>query len=227
MLFVIPVIDQIIRQLSELTTVAPVHWSRSEILGWVNDGIIELAIISGELHDFETVTLSTSSNVVNLPSNIIAPIVVSVNGRDLRRETITDLDRETDFEAVDQVATVPSTWCPFGLTKIIIWPRPTSAIDARVYGPVKPTLVSDTPSSMPLRDEYVPAIQDYSVFRSLIKEGGAETNQGMQFYQRFLDTVSQLSGRNIIRRKTPTLNMPRAITNISPESLAQREDGTQ
>jgi hypothetical protein len=227
MIFTNQVINQIIRQLSELVVATPVHWTRSEILVWVNDGIIELNLIAGEIQDYDTITLSTSSNVVNLTSRIIAPLVVSINGIDLRRQTIADLDRETDFELTNQVATEPKTWCPFGLTKIIIWPRPTSPVDVNVYGPVVNTPVTDAAVPIPLRDEYVPAIQDYCVFRGLIKEGGAETQQGVQFYSRFLDTVSQLSGRNIVRREMARLNMPKTISTVDPATTAYTEGGNQ
>lgn len=111
-----------------------------------------------------------------------------------------DLDNEAQWEKADQKRLKVKVWCPLGLTKIVIWPRPLSADTAYVESLIMHVDVLDAAIPLPVRSEYERAIEDFIVARAMFKEGGAEFEQANLFYARFLDTVQQLSGRNILRR---------------------------
>jgi len=200
-IFTSTVINQVIRRLNELSITVSVHWTRAEIVTWLNDAITELNLISGELQDIDSVTLTpTNQNLAALASDSIAPLAVSVDGKYLQRSNIGDLDNDVEFEEDDQVASVPRVWCAFGTTQILHWPRVTANKAAAVTVLQQHTPVTDGAVEMPLRDEYVQCVEDFCVSRAMFKEGGAEFQQGIETYNRFLDGAQQLSGRNLLRR---------------------------
>lgn len=192
------IINQAIRRLSELSTTAPIHWTRSEILGWLNDAVVELNLITGELQGAEDVVLVDTENIFPLSSSAIAPLSCSVGGKFLQRESIRDLDSESTWEASDQTASAPVIFCPFGLTQILFHKR--SSVTASVVVLEKPDPLTDAIVAIPFQDQYAEALEDFCVSRAMFKEGGAEFQQAVAAYNRFLDTAQQLSGRNVLKK---------------------------
>jgi hypothetical protein len=199
MAFANEILDQSIRRLNELVPATPVRWTRVEILVFLNDAIHELNLLSGDIQRTVAVNINNTANVWNFPDGIIAPLALRVENRYLYRESIENLDREDDWELPSKIRLNPTTWCPLGFYKFIVYPRPINAriINAEVLHEHTP--VTDAAVALPVRPEYERCLEDYIVSRALFKEGGAETHQGLAFYDRFLDTVTQLTGRNVLR----------------------------
>ena len=72
-MFVNTFIDQIMRRLSELSVSAPIRWSRSEILLFINDGIAEFNLITGEIQGTETIELLAAQGNALTVSDTFAP----------------------------------------------------------------------------------------------------------------------------------------------------------
>lgn len=193
------ILDQAIRRLNELVPATPVHWTRPELLVFLNEGMSELNLITADYQRTVGVAVNNTANVWDLPAGVIAPLSVRLEDRYLRREAIEHLDKEMRWEASDAVRLNAKTWCPLGLYKVIVAPRTIGARTLNVEVLQEHPQVADAAVPIPLRPEYERALEDYVVGRALFKEGGAEFQQGLVCYNRFLDVVQQLSGRNILR----------------------------
>lgn len=191
-------IDQILRRLDELSTTDPVHWSREEILVFINEALIELNLIAWEFQDSASVVLNSTDNVYDQPSPILAALAVRCPHY-LRRQTAEDIDREAKWESSVEKRFKVRTWAPIGLGKFLVHPRPIETTTAYVEGIIEHTAVTDTAMSLPVRPEYESAIDDYCVERATFKEGPSELEQTGALYRNFLDKVQQSSGRNVVR----------------------------
>ena len=192
-------LDQAIRRLNELVPASPVRWTRPELLVFLNDAVHELNLLSGDIQRTVSIAINNSANVWNFPSGTIAPLTLRVENTYLYRESIENLDKEDDWENPLRTRMDPKIWCPLGLYKFISYPRPINprTIYAEVFQEHTP--VTDAAVALPVRPEYERCLEDFVVGRALFKEGGAEAQQGLAFYNRFLDAVGQLTGRNLLR----------------------------
>jgi len=193
------ILDQAIRRLNELSTSAPVHWTRAELLVFLNDGISELNLISADYQTTVDVTINSSQAVWDITSGIIAPLSVRVDDKYLIRESVEDLDKEYDWEDPIYTRMDPKTWAPVGLYKMVVFPRAFDTKTASVECLTQHTAVTDAAVALPVRPEYERPLEDYIVSRALFKEGGAEFQQGTEIYNRYVDAVNQLAGRNVLR----------------------------
>lgn len=193
------VLDQSIWRLNELVPATPIRWTRPELLVFLNDGIHELNLLSGDIQRTVQIIINNTANVWNFPAGIIAPLTLRVETKYLYRESVENLDKEDDWELPTKIRMDPTTWAPLGLYKFVIYPRPINArtINAEVFHEHIP--VTDAAVALPVRPEYERCLEDYVVSRAMFKEGGAEAQQALVFYNNFLDTVAQLTGRNIVR----------------------------
>lgn len=195
------IINQAIRRLSELSTTSPVHWTRSEMLDYLTESLNELNLIAAEIQRTEQINTLNDVNVFALAVDTVAPMAVRVNGYYLFKEPIIDLDNEGDWEGDNDERMNIKVWCPLGLQRVIIWPRPIlqptplMVEELSMHPPI-----TDSNMNLSIRPEYEPALEDYMVHRAMFREGGPELDQMEPFYARFLDQVQQLSGRNIVRR---------------------------
>ena len=195
-------IDQILRRLDELEVDHPVHWTREEILTFINDGLSELNIIAWLVQSTIPDTISPAGNVyVHDPEDhILGPIAIRINNKYLLREGSEDLDREVGWEAADQTRMEIKVWSPVGLNRYVIWPRPLAEQTAYIEALVEHTPVEDDDASiLPVPDVYRSILEDFCIERAEFKEGGAELQQASAQYMGFIDGAQQISGRNIIR----------------------------
>lgn len=193
------ILNQSIRRLNELVTATPVRWTRAELIVFLNDAVHELNLLSGDIQRTVQIPINNTANVWNFPAGIIAPLTLRVETKYLFRSSIENLDKEDEWENPSRIRLNPTNWAALGLYKFIAYPRPVNArtVFAEVYH--EHVAVIDAAVNLPVRPEYERCLEDYVVSRALFKEGGAEAQQGLIFYARFLDTVSQLTGRNIVR----------------------------
>ena len=209
------ILDQAIRRLNELSTTTPVRWTRAELLVFFNDGMAELNLIAADYQDTHTLTIDNTANVWDLAEAVIGPFSVrTADSGYLLRQFVEDLDKEGVWEDPAVQRQHPRNWASLGLEKIVVTPRVNNAtvisIETLTQYPPVPDAAVDMISW--IRPEYEKAIEDFIVSRAMFKEGGAEAAQALTFYARFLDTVQQLSGRNIIRRYPAWDVGPEAMT---------------
>lgn len=68
------ILDQAIRRLNELTVGAPKHWSRPELLVFLNDAIHEMNLIAGDIQALLSVVINDVDNVYDLAANDSPPL---------------------------------------------------------------------------------------------------------------------------------------------------------
>lgn len=211
-------ITNILKRLDELDATAPIHWTRAEILVFVNDAISEFNLIAWEFQGAETISIDSTHNIYNVPTAMIAPISIRDESY-LRRYLLDDLDKEARWENSDENRMQAKAWAPVGLNLLAIWPRPMTTKSIYIEGIIEHTPVTDTADDLPIRPEYEAAIEDYCVERATFKEGGQELGQAGALYEYFLDSVQLAAGRNVIR-----MYPKYSRANISDESLRGQVD---
>jgi hypothetical protein len=193
-------IDQAIRRLNEMNnTAAPIRWTRPELLVFLNDALFELNLIAADNQGTITITADSAHNVYDLPPGTIAALSVRTVDGYLLRQQVNDIDNEADWESDKAVRLRINSWAPIGLTKILIYPRPLIGTIIYVEILAFHDPIEDVDLNLPIRPEYERAIEDFIVCRGMFKEGGAEFQQALVYYSRFIDAVQELSGRNVIR----------------------------
>ena len=192
-------LNQAIRRLNELSTAAPIRWTRAELLVFLNDALFELNLIAADNQDTITITADSTHNIYDLPDGVVAPLSVRTTEGYLLRQQLYDIDNEADWEGDNEKRLHPRSWAPVGLGKIIIFPRPLSNTTIYVEVLAFHDPIGDVELDLPTRPEYDPAVEDFVVSRAMFKEGGAEFQQALVYYNRFVDAVQELSGRNVIR----------------------------
>lgn len=196
------ILDQSIRRLNELSTTTPVRWTRAELLVFLNDGMAELNLIAADYQETHPVVIDNTETVWDLPEEVIGPFSVRTGHGYLTRSFIEDLDKDYDWGDPMYQRDNAKYWAALGLEKIIVTPRVNNSQTIYVEALTQYDPVPDAAVDMIawIRPEYEIAIEDFIVSRAMFKEGGAEAVQALSFYAKFLDTVQQLSGRNIVRR---------------------------
>lgn len=217
------IIDQVLRRLGE-DPVAPIHWRRDEILDYIQEGIVELNLITGEIQATGSIPLNSTANLYDMPESAIAPLSARVNGRYLRRDAVEDLDEELipKWQAAGSTASAPKLWAPLGLTLIAITPRPVVNLSMDVTYLAHPLPRQDASQETGLLPEYDIAVEDYAVSRAHFKDGGAEFQQSLADYTRYLDAAQQLAGRDVFERYPAWGVAPRTETApVTPRGAAE------
>lgn len=205
------VIDRTLQKLIESTTV-PVRYTRIEVLNWLNEGMAELNLISGQVQSSETISWSTSTNIHNLASTSIGAISVYYNGKSIRKESVEGLDRIVDWEKSGKTGNRPLLWVPLGLTKIIIYPRAASSGGSLTVHVLYHTSLTDSATAISLPDYHIASLEDYCFHRSRFKEGGAEFIQSIDDYKRFEESAEVLAGHAIWKREPAFSYAPKTKT---------------
>ena len=188
-----------LQRLDELTPDTPIHWTRPELLVFVNDALFELNLIAWEFQGADSLTIHPNENVYDYPDSILAGITVRANNKYLQRENLGDLDKEAQWEDPTRQRKNITTWSPLGLNKIVVDPKPIADTTVFIEGLVEHAPVADDTTDLPTKPEYDNAIQDYVIERAMFKEGGAELAQQGLLYKDFIETAQQMSGRNITK----------------------------
>jgi hypothetical protein len=184
------VIDTVLERLEE-SLLTPVFWSRSEILGYCNEGLFELNNISGKLHTEDSVVVSVD-NFYNTPDETVTVMHASINGKSLVRTSLEALDRrDSKWESTTGL---PKRWVPIGVNLFAIHPRPASGTESVEFSVLKvPTLITDDATAVDLDDEFIDVIEDYGFHIARFKEGGPEFANSMSALEDFAKRVGDLA----------------------------------
>lgn len=190
-------ITQVLARLDEVNPLVPIHWTREEILVYVNEALSEMNLVIWEFQSTATLAITPSANVYDCPASMIAAIAVR-DGKYLRQETFDSLDKSVPWESPAAKRISPISWAPLGLNKLIIYPRPHVAKSITVEGLIEHTPVTDSAMAIPASAEYESAIQDFCVERATFKEGVQELYQASSLYKEFLESIQTRSGRQVL-----------------------------
>lgn len=132
--------------------------------------------------------------VYNVPSNLIFPLRVQFEGRQLDRISLEQIGKTYWTWMTDTTVTrgPVAHWVPMGVTLFCLHP-----IDARGGGDIVVTGVGEPPTltasgqSISIEDEYAQMIVDYAAHRLPLKEGGKVFADAAAGYQNFLRTLKE------------------------------------
>lgn len=212
-------IDTVLERLEE-SLVAPVFWTRAEILGYINEGLMELNLISGRLHTTGSVVVS-SSNFYSSPDSTISVMHAAVGGKSLTRTSLEDLDRRNS-QWESQTGT-PKRWAPIGVNLLAVHPRPASGTSSVDFSVLRvPTAMIDDSTAIDLDDEFIDALEDYGFHISRFKEGGQEFANAMSALEDFAKRVGDLATKVYTQQRQlhavePNLDTGRSYTTIDRE----------
>lgn len=194
-------VSRVLTRLAEIYPQTPKHWTRAEILGWLDDAVTEFNLISGYVNKTISLAWSQTENVLNLPSDTIAPIEVYYNSEVIKKYTVEGLDSKVKWND-GSIGLKPLAWCPLGTTKIIVYPLSQKAAQnlsiVVLYQPV-PAVEAGTPIAVP--PQYYDAIEHYMLGRALFKESGAEFQQADIHYNRFFEMAREWKTRTSEQRR--------------------------
>ena len=205
------VIDSVLDMLEESRT-APIFWTRTELLTYLNDGMAEFNLMTGKFQS-ERVYSLTSNTFQLVPSGIVAVLHISRNNVLIRKETLESLDRDRPtWMRYSTVSGQIEKWGPVGINIFFVYPRPA------VSGTSVTLVTLDIPPAIgentviPLDEEYVESLTDYVFHVARFKEGGAEFRQSMSAYESFRERGSSLTRRKIAEQSTLFVKEPAAET---------------
>lgn len=194
-------INRALLRLAEAIPATPKHWTRAEVLYWINDAVTELNLIAGNLTKSVDVTWSRTNNVLDLPADTISPIELYFNSEVIKKYSVEGLDSKLRWDD-SSVALKPKAWCPIGTTKILVYPMAQKADQTvQIVAMYQPAAVAEA-GALEVPAQYVDAIEHYIFARARFKEGGAEFAQGEIDYDRFFKMADELKIRTQNQRRT-------------------------
>jgi hypothetical protein len=189
------IIDRVLTRLAEIYPSTPKHWTRDELLGWLNDGVTELNLIAGYLTRTATVSWSQTSNILSLPVDTISPIELYFNNEVVKRYTVEGLDSKVVWDD-GTVGYKPKAWCSLGTTKILVYPLSQKiSQNISVLILYQPTPIPEAGEALSVPPQYIDAIEHYMYARARFKEAGAEFVQADIDYKRFFELANELKIR--------------------------------
>lgn len=195
-------VDRALTRLNELIPSTPKHWTRAEILSWINDAITELNLISGYLTKTITVAWSETNNNITLPDDTIVALEVYYNNDVVKKYTIEGLDSKFIWDDAS-TGYKPKAWCPFGTQNLIIYPlAPASSLNLSIITLYQPAAItSETGQEIEVNQQFIDCIDHYIFARARFKEGGAEFLQAEGDYARFFEMANELKLRASRQRR--------------------------
>jgi len=208
------VIDQVLDRLEESRS-NPIFWSRSELLGYLNDGLIELTLIAGHLVSENTYRI-IGAKLQAVPATAIALIHVSYASEMVEKSSIEYFDRENPNW--DRQYGILHKWAPCGLDAWFVDRHPIAATSVSLTTLDQPTVLAET-DTVDLEDEYINGLQDYVFHMARFKEGGAEFQQAMEDYDGFTERAGLRGQRTFSEQWTVWSRDPNADTGESYSTL--------
>jgi hypothetical protein len=194
-------IDRVLYRLAELYPDTPKHWTRNELLGWLNDAITELNLISAYLTKTNSVSWSQSNNIISLPADTIVPLELYYNNQVIKKYSVEGLDSKFNWDD-GSVGLRPMAWCPVGTTKILVYPRSQKAAQTLSLVTVyQADPIPEAGEQLQVPPQYIEAIEHYMFARARFKEGGAEFQQADIDYGRFAEMAKELKLRSGRQRR--------------------------
>lgn len=175
------IITNVLDRLNEVSA-DPTFWTREELLDKLNEAYNEENLISGRYTSERTQEL-VSSIIFGIPVGAVAVMSMEISNRPLEKSAIEDSDRGKVNWQKDKG--IPREWGAVGLTKlftdrcVIASGTNVTIVTLDDVGIVEEDTVFEDA-------EYALTLEDYVFSIARLKEGGAEFQQGLEFYDRFM-----------------------------------------
>lgn len=174
-----------------------VFYSTTEIYDALVEGMYEAALITGEPEVTSAqYTIPANTNIVPFPAGMFCILrLVSSGSVPVLGVTMWDVDA-VDPNWENETGSQINNWFPMGVAGFGIMPQQTAPIQVTVIGLATP--VQDSPNftgseQVPFETVYNDMLVSYASHACRLKEGGAEFNQSIAEYQRFLYQCGRLS----------------------------------
>lgn len=161
------------------------YWSDTELLGWLNDGVVDIAAKTNCLETTEAVTLTASTVEYTISTAYITIKDVVYNGTSYKKGLIKGNVRSIGHEMQDDE---PTYWYEFA-GKVGIYPALTSVTTetATLYLIKRPTAIASS-AAVTTPAIYDKALVYYIVAQAQLKQGqGATASAYLSLYQAELD----------------------------------------
>lgn len=165
----------------------------AEVTRAINDSLKQLNLFTGIVQGPVTLTTQAGRYFYRLPGSVICPIVVDLDGRQLRRTSFRNMAarRRNWLRETSANHGPTSVWMPVGTGTIAIHPADSvGGRTLRVVGILEPTELVYDSDVIDLPDEMVDAIEHLAVLGEQLKEGGAVFYQASRKYQDFQKEVT-------------------------------------
>lgn len=178
-------IAQVRREIEESTANV---WSNTSLLTWCNEASRDIATRTLCMADEVTLNTLAGAQSYDLPDCTIAPILVTVNGRPIQRESW----QAWNDRAIAQSGT-PSYYCVYGEPKTLwLWPVPDAAYPVRYFRHRWPSpLTAALTDTMPFDSRHDRTIADYIKARAY--EQIAAWDSADRFNKRYEDGVLDIA----------------------------------
>lgn len=154
------------------------HWPETELLAWVNDGVVAIANARPDATNVTAAFTCASGTQQSLPAGASALLDVprNVGGRAVRQTKAALLDAQRPNWHQD-TAGVTRNYCYDPRTPRIFYVYPPAETGAQLEIKYKaaPAAVG-AGANLPVGDEYVPALIDYVLYRAFSKEAEVSAN---------------------------------------------------
>ena len=167
-----------------------------EVSDAINEAIRLINLITGFLQATGTVTTVAGQSIYSVPSSVLIPTRVSLNGRYLNKTTVRRLGHAEPTWMRDTTATThrpTQDWCPIGLKSFAIYPADAnSGKILSVTGVAEPTILVNDSDAIQYPSEFADAIEEYAAHACMIKGGGTVSKAAMVSYQGFMARIQEL-----------------------------------
>lgn len=191
------IVDTVLSELEESIT-TPVFWTRAELLQHLNDGLLELNLLTAKFQSESAVFAPTTATLQTTPAGAICLLHISRNSLFLRKRTLEEMDKENrKWMREISSGNVIRQWGPVGLNLFFVYPRLLASGSnlTIVTLDIPPTIGEGT--TIALDNEYVSALEQYVFHMARFKEGGAEFQQSMEAYDSFRTQCGALTSKKM------------------------------
>jgi len=191
------IVDTVLLELEESIT-TPVFWTRAELLQHVNDGLLELNLLTGKFQSENAAFAPTTATLQSTPSGAICVLHVSRNSLFLRKRTLEEMDKENrKWMREISSGNVIKQWGPVGLNLFFVYPRLLAATSTLTIVTLDIPATIGEATVIALDNEYIDAIEQYVFHMARFKEGGAEFQQSMAAYDEFREMCGALASKKM------------------------------
>lgn len=176
-----------------------VFWDlQNEIRPLIVEAMNVATLITGdpEVRPKQMFTVAPGQNLQTMPSGGLALLrVEGVSNLPIKKVQVKDLDRHY-YQWQNDSGDVPQLWFPFGLGAWGVYPKLTAEVQVRITYvgfPVNEGRPYSGAEALPFQDEYREAFSDYATHAARLKEGGAEFDESIAGYNRFLSRMQEMS----------------------------------
>jgi len=175
---------------------SPTYYTAEEALAALNQAQRVFSFLTLCLEKTATLPLAANTSFYNMLATFtdwIAPLRISVNGIRVSRSTYTQL--AAGNPSWRAAAGTPVRYAMVGASLLAITPRPSAGGTnlTVTFARMPAKLTGGAGESPEVPEEVHPALEDYSVVRLRVKEGGSELREALPLLGRFFGVVGRVS----------------------------------